>query len=268
MAILSQIKGLSHLVLWLCWWPVPGAWEKEVILSLVFWPRTGSLQHPSQRFYSNHYAIWFVLFRALFFSLYTLQLPGSACREKSSFIVTQYLTGIAASCNSVRGHLASSVPVPTWWILCNVHFGLPLQFLAMWVILLLVIAYVSSRTLFLMCWIPAYWHGRLPCSLQLHDPYSHCWVYWWCCLQEGGPVLHIRSNTGINIAVSCSHIPLLTFPCAKFALTAYCKPLHSRDSFPEGRLDMYVSRKGLSSLSCLQRCAGRNAEASGRTNGY
>lgn len=141
------------------------------------------------------------------------------------------------------------MPVPTWWILCNVHFGLPLQFLA---VLFLVIAYVSSRKLFLMCWIPACWQGGLPCSLQLHDPYSDSWVYGWCCLQEGGPILRIRSNTGINIAVSCSHIPLLKFPCANFALTASCKPLHSRDSFPEGRLDMCVSRKGLSSLSCLQ----------------
>lgn len=92
------------------------------------------MQHPSQRFYSNHYVICLVLLRALFFSLYTLMLPGSTCREKSSFIVRRHLTGTAASCNSVGGKLASSVPAPTWWIWCNVHFGVPLQFLAMLVI--------------------------------------------------------------------------------------------------------------------------------------
>lgn len=149
---------------------------------------TGSLQRPSQSFYSNHYAIWFVLFKALVFSLYTFNVPGSTCREKSSFIVTQYSTGRADSWNGVRGDMASCVSVPTWRILRNVHFGLPLWFLAVLVILFLVIAYVSSRMLFLMCWIPACWHGGLPCSLELHDPYSHSWVYWWCCLQEGGPV--------------------------------------------------------------------------------
>lgn len=241
---------------------------KGNMLSLVFWPSTGSLQHPSQRFYSNHYAVWFVLFRARFSYLYTLKLPGRTRREQSSFIVTQYVTGTAASYNGVRGDLASSVPEPTWQILCNVHFGLPLQFLAALVIFFLAIAYVSSRMLFLMRWIPACRHGGLPCFLQLHNPYGHSWVYWWHCLQDGGPVLNIRSNTGINTAVSCSHIPLLTFPCAKFALRGYCKPLHSRDSFPEGRLDMYVSRKGPSSLNCLQWCTGRNAEASGCTNVY
>jgi len=118
--------------------------------------RTGRLQLPSQWFYSNHNAIGFVLFRALVFSLYTLKVPASTCREKkSSFIVTQYLTGLTAFCNSVRGiwqapcqcpHRGSSV------MSVLVH---PPQFLAMLVILFLVIAYISSRKLFLMCCIPA-----------------------------------------------------------------------------------------------------------------
>lgn len=71
-------------------------------------------------------------------------------------------------------------------------------------------------------------------------------------LQEGVPFIHIRKNTGINIAISCSHIHLLTIPCAKFALAACSKLLNSSSSFPEGTLDMYVSRKGFSSLNCLK----------------
>lgn len=73
-------------------------------------------------------------------------------------------------------------------------------------------------------------------------------------MQEGGPLIHIRKNAGINMAVSHSRIPLLTIPCAKFALTASSKPLNSSNSFPEGRLDLYVTRKGCSSLSCFKRC--------------
>lgn len=80
--------------------------------------------------------------------------------------------------------------------------------------------------------------------------------------------LRIRRKPEIKIAVSCSRIALLTFPCAKFALTAYCKPLHSLDYFPEGRMEMCISRKGLSSLSCLQWCKGRNAEARSCANVY
>lgn len=171
----------------------------------TFWPRTGILQHPSQRLYSNHYAILFVIFRALFFFSSTPQRSQEAHVEsKRSFVVRQYLRGWAASCSSARSDLASSVPVPMWQILCNVHFGLPLQFLAMLVILFLVTAYVSSRMLFLMCWITVCWQGGLAHSLQLQDPCSHSWVYWWHCLQEGVPVLRIRSNTGINTVVSFS----------------------------------------------------------------
>lgn len=118
-------------------------------------PELAELQHPSQRFYSNNYAIWFVLFRALFFSFYTFKAPGSTWREKSSFIVIQYLPDTAASCSSVRGDLASSVPGPTGRILCNVHFGLSLQLLAMLGILFLVIAYVQGHCFWCVGYLPA-----------------------------------------------------------------------------------------------------------------
>lgn len=129
-------------------------------------PEMAELQHPSQRFYSNNYAIWFVPFRALFFSCCTFKAPGSTRREKSSFIVIQYLPDTAASCSSVRGDLASSVPAPTGRILCNVHFGLSLQLLAMLGILFLLTAYVQGHCFWCV--------GYLPADMEAcHALYSH-----------------------------------------------------------------------------------------------
>lgn len=142
---------------------------------------------------------------------------------------------------------------PQGRIWCNVHFGLPLRLLAMPAILFLVIAYVQGHCFWCVGYLPVSGHGGLPCSLQLHNPYSHSWVSRWHCLQEGGPLIHIRKNTRINTEVSRSRILLLTISCTKFALIAYSKPLNSSNSFPEGRLDLYVSRNGFSSLSCLKR---------------
>ena len=76
----------------------------------------------------------------------------------------------------------------------------------------------------------------------------------WHCLQDGGPILHSRSSMRINIVVPSSHISLLTFPCAKFALRAHCNHLCSHASFPEGGLDLNAFRKGHTSPSCLQGC--------------
>lgn len=143
---------------------------------------------------------------------------------------------------------------PQGRIWCNVHFGLPLWLLAMPAILFLVIAYVQGHCFWCVGYLPVSGHGGLPCSLQLHNPYSHSWVSRWHCLQEGGPLIHIRKNTRINTEVSHSRILLLTISCTKFALIAYSKPLNSSNSFPEGRLELYVSRKGFSNLSCLKRC--------------
>lgn len=147
----------------------------------------------------------------------------------------------------------SSVTAPTGRILCNVHFGLSLQLLAMLGILLLVTAYVQGHCFWCV--------GYLPADMEAcHDPHSHtaqtvtAGFPGGTALQEGVPFIHIRENTGIKITVSCPHIPLVTIPSAKFALAAYSKLLNSCNSFPEGTRDTYVSRKGFSSLSCLKWC--------------
>lgn len=64
------------------------------------------------------------------------------------------------------------------------------------------------------------------------------------------PFIHIRKNTVITIAVSSSTDNSI----CKVTLTAYTIPLNSSNSFPEGRLDIFVSRKGFPSLSCLKWC--------------
>lgn len=188
-------------------------------------PELAELQHPSQRFYSNNYAIWFVLFRALFFSCYTFKVPGSTCREKSSFIVILYLPNTAASCCATVSEVTwqALCQRPQGRIWCNVHSGLPLRLLAMPAILFLVIAYVQGHCFWCVGYLPVSGHGGLPCSLQLHNPYSHSWVSRWHCLQEGGPLINIRKNTRINTEVSRSSILLLTISCTKFALIAYSK---------------------------------------------
>lgn len=99
-----------------------------------------------------------------------LRLQEAHVGKKSSFIVIQYLPDTAASGSSVRGDLASSVPVPTGRILCNVHFGLSLQFLAVLGILFLVIAYVQGHCFWCVGYLPADMEAR--CALYSHTAHT------------------------------------------------------------------------------------------------